>query len=127
MKRLKTSKSTSEREKEGIRLELNGGKYQQQKEKAIIEFLCLKDDKKTEKRDDEEEEGGDEDSHDADGKVQDDGEGGKLTWISWDVEEDDTQVLRLQWDTKYACEDAASNARGSGGGHWGFFTWLIIM
>jgi hypothetical protein len=35
-------------------------------------------------------------------------------------------VLRLDWQTKHACEDASSiPSNGSSG--WGFFTWFIIM
>ncbi|KAF2864921.1 autophagy protein-like protein Atg27 [Massariosphaeria phaeospora] len=34
------------------------------------------------------------------------------------------RTLRLEWRTKYACEDAPRDAPGS---HWGFFTWFIII
>jgi hypothetical protein len=34
------------------------------------------------------------------------------------------QTLRLQWRTKYACEDAPPV---DGGSHWGFFGWFFIM
>ena len=35
-----------------------------------------------------------------------------------------TNVLRLEWRTKYACKDTKPE---DGGSHWGFFTWFIIM
>jgi hypothetical protein len=34
------------------------------------------------------------------------------------------QTLRLEWRTKYACEDAPPV---DGGSHWGFFGWFFIM
>ena len=128
--RLKTSTSTSDREKEGLRLEMNGGKYLKQKQKAIVEFLCNKDPKpKLNKR--EEDDNDDEDDHpeDTEGEEQDDGHNGKIKYLSYEEEENDTKVLRLEWSTKYACEDASSSDDDDDGGssHWGFFTWLIIM
>ncbi|KAL9626717.1 MAG: hypothetical protein Q9164_007811, partial [Protoblastenia rupestris] len=41
--RLKSSASSEDREKEGLRLEMGGGKFENRKQKAIIEFLCLPD------------------------------------------------------------------------------------
>ncbi|KAF2714867.1 hypothetical protein K504DRAFT_12636 [Pleomassaria siparia CBS 279.74] len=35
------------------------------------------------------------------------------------------RTLRLQWRTKYACEDTPSE--GPGSSSWGFFTWFIII
>lgn len=35
------------------------------------------------------------------------------------------QTLRLEWRTKYACEDAPPSK--DGGSHWGFFGWFFIM
>ena len=124
--RLKSSKSTADREKEGVRLELHGGKYQKQDQMAIIEFLCKKDDdgKDTEKRDEDKEEPP---NHDDGGSEQGDGHGGTLKYISWETEDDKAKVLRLEWNTKFACEDAAGAGGSQSSSHWGFFTWLIIM
>lgn len=142
--RLKTSSSASDREKEGFRLALHGPKYPEkngQKQKAVIEFLCL--DKAEEKkkaavmkrgpwiaaRNDD----GDEEDHSATGEVADDGHGGTLKYLDYSTV-GDSKVLSLEWRTKYACEDAAKrgdgddNDKGGGSsGHWGFFTWFIIM
>ena len=142
--RLKTSPSIADREKEGLRLEMNGGKYYKRKQKAIIEFICLRESTDVDRRRDEiphlyEEEAEDKDSgedppNDDDdddddnksGQVTDDGHGGKLKFIRWQ-EEEDANVLRLEWDTEHACEDASDSGDKSGSGHWGFFTWFIIM
>lgn len=133
--RLKSSESPSDREKEGIRITLNGGKHEKQKQQASVELLCQKDGNGDEARRRAEDEGDDNDDgdgknkpHDDSGEKQSDGHGGSLKLLSWKVEEDDVKVLRLEWMTKYACEDAdASNGGSSSSGSWGFFTWLIIM
>ena len=139
--RLKTSNSLADREKEGLRLVMNGGKYENRKQKAIIEFICLPGSKDADRRRDDipiiyEEEDDDnawgDDANDGDNDddksegVTDDGHGGKLKFIKWE-EEEDAKVLRLEWDTKYACEDATVSGDKSSSGHWGFFTWFIIM
>lgn len=124
--RMKSSASNADKEKEGIRLEMNGGKdNDDQKQKAIVEFLCDKnrrDDRRRgplaaedQKNDDETGEGGDKK-----GKEVDDEHGGKLKLVSWDVEEG-TKVLRLDWTTKYGCEDVKDDGPGSSSGHWGEF------
>ncbi|MCJ1475418.1 hypothetical protein MMC13_004080, partial [Lambiella insularis] len=118
--RLKTSSSAADSEQEGVRVELHGGEYLKKKQKAVIEFLCLREeDGPTEKRD--EKEGGDEKEP---AKDWDDGHGGKLKHFSHQ-ETDDVGIWRLQWDTKYACEDAKSEERKSGG--WGFFSWFFFI
>lgn len=42
---------------------------------------------------------------------------------------DDIDVLRLDWITKYACEDYKDEdkQKNEKSSSWGFFTWLIIM
>ncbi|KAL8860731.1 MAG: hypothetical protein Q9178_002761 [Gyalolechia marmorata] len=139
--RLKTSSSASDREKEGFRLELHGPKYPDKdpkKQKAVIEFLCADKAEETKKRrrerdlvaskrgnddDDDEEE---EEDHSATGEVAEDGHGGTLKYIDFAMV-GDSQVLSLEWRTKYACENAKGEDKGSSSGHWGFFTWFIIM
>lgn len=113
------------KDQDGIQLELNGGNYVKQKQKAVIDFLCQKDGA-TERRDEGEKSGLDDIDEEA-GKEQDDGQGGKLKYISWDVEKDDVRVLKLEWTTKAACEGNTGSSGGSSSSHWGFFTWLIIM
>lgn len=136
--RLKTSSSASDREKEGFRLALQGPKYPDkngQKQKAVIEFLCS--DKAEEKkamkrgltaRKDEDDEDGEED-HSASGEIADDGHGGTVKYIDYSMV-GESKVLSLEWRTKYACEDAAKKGgddKASSSGHWGVFTWFIIM
>ena len=147
--RLKTSASNSDREKEGLRLEMSGPKFEKVKQKAIIEFICKPDtdydrkrrrsgsdffgvDNKAADEDKDPNEGADDgdddEEEDKSGEITDDGHGGKLKYISWDTEKDQTRVLRLQWDTKYVCEDAENlDDDKSSSGHWGIFTWFIIM
>lgn len=133
--RLSTSVSPNER-KNGLRLEMNGGKYKDRKQKAVIDFICPQE-KKEERRDrlsdptaladDGKDDGdGDEDEEDpsADAEV-DDGQGGTLKFLRYeDVEKE--KILNLEWTTTYACEDAKADPVTKTG-HWGFFTWLIIM
>lgn len=125
---LSTSPSSADREKEGIRLEMNGAPKQQ----AIIEFIC--DASARDRRrnvaglsaaEDDEGDGGSGDGKE--GEEVDDGQGGILKLLSWKVVED-TKVLSLEWTTEYACEHAKEGGeKKSSSGHWGFFTWFIIM
>ncbi|KAL8715552.1 MAG: hypothetical protein Q9220_000888 [cf. Caloplaca sp. 1 TL-2023] len=139
--RLKTSSSAHDREKEGFRVELNGPKYPAKngkKQKAIIEFLCHDKAEERSERDllakkaevsaakDEDED--DEEDHTAEGEITDDQHGGKLRYMGYgDV--GDFKVLALEWKTKYACENAKGGGEDGtkGSGHWGFFTWFIII
>ncbi|KAL8953474.1 MAG: hypothetical protein Q9222_000678 [Ikaeria aurantiellina] len=137
--RLKTSSSASDREKEGFRLELHGPKYPAKdgkKQKAVIEFLCQDKAEERSERDlraesevraAKDDDDGEED-HSAGGEITDDGHGGTLEYLDY-VEVGESKVLSLRWQTKYACE----NSKGDSGdetkssGHWGFFTWFIII
>lgn len=132
---LKSSPSPEDRQKDGLRLEMNGAKYPPdktgKKQKAVIEFLC--DAKEQERRrslpgvrpreDDNDDNEGEEDPNE--GSEVDDGKGGRLKFIEY-VDVEGTMTLNLEWTTKYACEDAKPDP-ATGSGHWGFFTWLIIM
>lgn len=133
--RLKGSPSSADKDKEGLRLELNGGKDDDgNKQKAIVEFLCSnkhgerRDVSRVSTADDEDDNKGDDQNlGDRSGEETDDGDGGKIKLLSWD-NEDDTKILRLKWDTQHACEDAEDGGSGgSSSGHWGFFTWFILM
>ena len=113
-----------------MRLEIGGGKYGTRKQKAIIEFICIKGGS-TERRSDDEDDEDDEDEGKGDqGKKTsepvNDGKGGKINFLSYepdpgDVDED---LLRLKWDTQYACEDSPTEKPGT---HWGFFPWMFVM
>lgn len=51
-----------------------------------------------------------------------------LQFKSFGPGDDNTYILKLDWRTKYACDNYLSDNKGkSSGGHWGFFTWFIIM
>lgn len=109
--RLKKS-TESDQNKEGLKVKLHGGTYPNEKgekvkQEAIVTFICDKDKTGLEgqKRDDETGEG-DEKS---------------LKYIDYE-----NGVLKLEWRTKYACEQQQGDG-GSSGSHWGFFTWFIIM
>jgi autophagy-related protein 27 len=112
--RLKTSSSNADKAREGVRLELLEGRdpfnpakdATPVKQKAIVEMLC-----------------------DRGGEGATEGAAGAgLSYVSYELEDVRTvkwKVLRLEWRTKYACEDAAGSAAGSKS--WGFFTWIILM
>jgi len=144
------SNSNSDQGREGFRAELHGGRYPYDDKKkgvdqrAIIEFVCDKEREGTEKG--EVDDGGDGENDDGDNKDGDNKEEklrrrdddnssnkGKcedseasLRFCGYQDEEKDSKkvkTLRLEWRTKYACEDAPQDASTS----WGFFTWFIIM
>jgi len=134
-----TRLKTSDKNLEGIDIELHGGRYKDRKQKAVVSFLCEKDwtgnegyeaEKKRPRRagDDDED---DDEPHSGDRFQQD--PKNALQFVSY-VEESEGKermdVLRLDWRTKYACEkyeegddDAPVKTEGS----WGFFTWFILM
>jgi hypothetical protein len=122
--------------REGVRLEMKGGfktdadgeskKYQ----KAVIKFICDKtrngdeynwvpedkyDDGKEKREGKEEETDPEEDDKDP-----------SLTYKDYNID-DDVDVLRLEWRTRYACEDYKQQKDAERRAHWGFFTWFIIM
>ena len=113
-----------EREKEGLWLSMEGG-TKKDKARTIITFLCPPD---------QQEEGrlrsAEDGKHVNDtvpGEEVDDGVGGRLKFVRYEMEED-IRVLRLDWTTDYACENRTTDDdENSSSGHWGFFTWLIIM
>jgi hypothetical protein len=110
---------------QGVRVELGGGEYKgdhnDEKAKdasAQIDFQCDPDRSGLEglsTRDDSKErrdEGGYSSRR-------------SLQFKSFDHTEDDKYVLKLEWKTRYACDDYQRDKIGSS--HWGFFTWMIIM
>ncbi|KAI9842576.1 MAG: hypothetical protein M1838_003076 [Thelocarpon superellum] len=129
--RLKTSASHGDSQKEGLRMELHGGRYPQtkagRKQTAVIEFLC---DKEAEDEAPDRRRAAKEDEEDEEDEDEPDTEGQNLRFISYgpvDDEESQEDVLRLEWLTKHACEDAMNGDDDDSNGHWGFFTWFIIM
>lgn len=133
--RLSTSPIQSDRDKEGIRLTMGGGSYMKKPQKAVVEFLCDRKDEANDRtkallsREDADGEDGGDDKKDEEREAKkqtDDGEGGILKFMSYGPVGDD-EVLSLEWRTKYACEDAKDGGEKKSSGHWGFFTWFIIM
>lgn len=125
---MKSSASNADKKKEGIRLEMNGGKDGDgQKQKAIVEFLCNTGARENQRRDllvaENEEDDGNGETEAREGEEVDDEHGGRLKLVSWDVEEG-TKVLRLDWTTKYGCEDVKDDKTGASSGHWGEFLGL---
>ncbi|KAL0640157.1 type II membrane protein [Maublancomyces gigas] len=121
LKRLKTSDAVAG--KEGLRLTLNGGLYDKVKQQAVVEFICdldrtglegEKGEKETEKRETETETETETEK--------------SLKFVSYDTDDKELHVLRLEWKTKYACEVVASDPPpDQGSSSWGFFTWFIII
>lgn len=110
---------------QGVRVELGGGEYtgdhNDEKAKdasARIDFQCDPDRSGLEglnTRDDPKER-------------RDEGEstrGRSLGFKSFDLTDDDKYLLKLEWKTRFACDDYQRGKNGSSS--WGFFTWLIIM
>ena len=112
--RLKTSGAEADQNKEGLRVELHGGTYphgdEEEKQQAIVVFIC------------------DSDKTGLEGQIRDDVTGEEdeksLKYIHYE-----NGVLELEWRTKYACEQLQDDGGSdtSGGSHWGFFTWFIIV
>lgn len=127
--RLKAKDSNNE----GIRIELKGGKYNKRKQKAVIDFLCDESRTGNEDRDSANEVG--ERRRASDDETEEPADDNRsLRFISYGPD-DDMDILRLDWYTKYACEDAPKGkddddtddegkAKSAG---WGFFTWFIVM
>lgn len=135
-KLLQNSPSAGSTEKEGLQLEVGGGFFGKGKDKrsqkAIVDFICDKErtglehlwtseDKYTEKMKRAEGEDGDKEP------VVDDKDLPSLTFLQYDTSGDSTDILHLQWRTKYACVGAKEEKDAENSSHWGFFTWFIII
>ncbi|CAI6336246.1 unnamed protein product [Periconia digitata] len=139
--RLKDSKSNADSDKEGVRIELHGGRFPADDKKngldqrAIIEFVCDPDRSGLEG---EEKDGGEYEKDDGDDDKSEkklvrradkceDSEN-SLRFCGYETEkpkDKEVQTLRLEWRTKHACEQDAPEESSSS--HWGFFTWFIII
>lgn len=64
-----------------------------------------------------------------DGTDQEGDSANSLQFVSFESGEDEeSYVLKLDWKTRYACDTYLRDHEvEKAGGHWGFFTWLIIM
>lgn len=149
--RLRNSGSHADADREGLRVELNGGDHAGVKQKAIVEFVCDQDKTGLEgltgkamadKTRREEEDGDGQDRK----PLPDPNEGKSLKFLNYRVEntggsgsheDEEMGVLRLEWMTKYACEktkggknredDPVPGTPPSKTSGWGFFTWFIVM
>jgi hypothetical protein len=132
--RLKTSPSHSDSEKEGVRIEMNGGfrtleSGGKRNQKAIVEFICDKTRTGLENLYDPKEKYDEEKikREEDDTKDEDDPKSSSLTFVRYEEEKGDADTLRMLWRTKYACEDSKDEHDAAKGNHWGFFTWFILM
>jgi autophagy-related protein 27 len=134
------SGSHADMNREGVRLRIGGGKSKEgTKQQAVFEFLCDKSVDGTEdaqpvasletrqwptlRRDDDD---GEED--DNGGCATDPSDTNRSLSYCWYGPEQDHEVLRLIWKTKYACPDYKDDdSSGHSSSGWGFFTWLIVM
>ncbi|KAG8630501.1 hypothetical protein KVT40_002120 [Elsinoe batatas] len=132
--RMKGSASNADNEKEGLRVELNGGKYAGKSQKAVVELVCDKERTGNEEvgavvlRGVGRREDGDEDKG-KEGEGKEDGDKEKersLRFVGYPGSADDVEVLRLDWRTKYACENFEDDEEKASGG-WGFFSWLFLI
>ncbi|KIW18822.1 hypothetical protein PV08_03111 [Exophiala spinifera] len=112
----------------GLQIELNGGYYHKNKQRAVIQLQCDPDRTGNEARrlkraeedddNDEEEEDGDNEQNST----------SSLSFVSYGPVEgkEKIEVARFNWKTKYACEDYADSDEAKQAG-WGFFTWFILI
>lgn len=131
--RLKTSSSHSDSEKEGVRIEMNGGfrtfeSGRKRDQKAIVEFVCDKTRTGLENLYDPKEKYDEEKvKREEDDKEEDDPKSSSLKFLRYDEGEGEADVLRMEWRTQYACEDSKEEQDAEKGNHWGFFTWFILI
>lgn len=138
-----TRRKTNDVDEDGIDLELHGGRYNDKKQKAVISLIC--DRQKTgnegfdeeamsmsivRRDDDDDKDDGDNDDNNKGDRFKQDPDKA-LQFVSYGEIEDGKghmDVLRLNWRTKYACEDFEGDGddepKKAG---WGFFTWFILM
>lgn len=152
--RLRTSDSTSDSKKQGVRIALFGGRHPLEsggrEQRAIVEMLCDPDKTGKEGEWDTSKDGyekvpaeTDPDSvvrlRRAEGDGQEGGDGtsehqllkpdSALVFDSYGPLADNANVdvLRLTWHTKLACENRVDDGNSGKSEHWGFFTWFIIL
>ena len=131
---------------QGLRVELKGGAYAKRKQMAVIDFECDRDRTGNEGFEALDQEALVERavrkaeakrtfkhwSGEAVDKEDDEDNGKSLKFVSYGPLDEKTDVLKLNWKTKYACRDAEEDddrddGRDKSGSHWGFFTWFILL
>jgi hypothetical protein len=134
--RIGTADSTDA--KRGVRLELSGGMYEHREQRAVVEFMCSdKTGLEGEWESEDKYEPGTPDSQKRDEAGGDVGypekqlkkDDAALIWESHGPSKEDANidVLHLTWYTEHACYTASGGGDSSSSGHWGFFTWMIVM
>lgn len=122
-----TRLSEIDENKQGLRIKMTGGEYRSgidakaKKAGAIIDFQCDPDRSGLEGVSTTEDEP-------VDGKRRRDEEApaSSLQFKSFGPDADDLYTLKLDWRTRYACDDY-QRGKSDGSSHWGFFTWALIM
>ncbi|GES59532.1 autophagy protein Atg27 [Aspergillus terreus] len=133
-------------DREGLQVKMEGGEYLDDEHKkksarAVIEFQCDPDRSGLEGLSDVSGKDEDEDEgeparrrlrarEDGEEPPADGGDGDRphsLTFKSFGPADDDSYVLRLDWRTRYACDHYLEDKKGDSSGHWGFFTWMILI
>lgn len=125
-----TRLATIDPDTEGVRVKLAGGEFRgdddEGKKKdaaAVIDFTCDPGRSGLEGLVTEEDSSdADEEKRRRDEKSRD----GSLQFKSFELGEDDTYILKLDWRTRYACDDY-QRGKQNNSNSWGFFTWMIIM
>lgn len=122
--------------REGLLVKLAGGEYKDKEAKkkkparAVIEFKCDYDRtglEGLEKRDDRRRDVDTSTVLRTSNKNKDSSR--SLQYVSFGKSDDESYVLKLDWKTRYACDNYVREHEDdeSSDNHWGFFTWLIIM
>lgn len=123
-----TRLSEIDENKQGLRIKMTGGEYRSgidaktKKAGAIIDFTCDPDRSGLEGVRTTEDEP-------VDGKRRRDEEkapAASLQFKSFGPDADDLYTLKLDWRTRYACDDY-QRGKSDGSSHWGFFTWALII
>ncbi|KAK1761263.1 autophagy-related protein 27 [Echria macrotheca] len=135
--RLKTAEN--EGGKEGLKVTLKGGVWETREQRAVVELRCNKtmEGKEGEwesedeyvrpaaKRDDADKSKAENGVGEPEHQLKKDG--AALIWDGY-KREGEVDTLYLTWYTKYACESAAGEPPVEDrGGHWGWFTWMVIL
>ena len=129
----KTTKlKDTDSELDGIQVELHGGFWGNKKQKAVINFECDKARTGNEGNEDATKERRSVVVRDKDDDTKEEPNPNSLTFISYGSVEgkENVDVLRLNWRTKYACEDMEEDDdddQTEKKGGWGFFTWFVLM
>jgi hypothetical protein len=120
-------------DREGLSVRMGGGQYlDDEKAKkdagAVIEFQCDPTRSGLEGLTTHEETAEEEQlqaKEDGDDQIGD--KSRSLQFKSFAPADDNSYVLKLDWKTRYACDDYLSSKKGGSSSHWGFFTWFIVI